>query len=270
MIVLGKERRFIYIGAGDRPIMNNNSTSRMASDSHNFKAVNLMLLAVIGYSLFPLLIVVTDGSGSPFVFAGFLILGHVVAGIGFCIVRYPHHTKDVVLGLISNQDKETMGAKVRQNTLTWPMSLLIFRWLEYGLFAWSTRYIHVAISTIIFEIKPIFQILYLSRLLQKFDPEDNLPGRRKITIPMVWLMVFACTGVFFVIVSQLDLNGNGGFTTSSLSSTLFGVLLVSGSTVASCMGGTALYWGQLVAHESQARAKLLRDKRVVIGGGGGR
>lgn len=222
-----------------------------------------MLLAVIGFSLFPLLIVVTDGSGSPFVFAGFLILGQVVAGIGYVLFKYPHHTKDVILGWLPNQDKETIGAKVKANTLTWPMGLCVFSWLEFGLFAWSTRYVHVAISTMIFEIKPIFQILYLSRLLQKFDPKDTSPGRRKITISMVWLMVFALSGVIFVIVSQLDINGNGWFSTSSLSSTLFGVLLVCGSTVASCMAGTALYWGQLVAHESQARDKFLRDKRVV-------
>ena len=247
--------------------MNNNLTSRMINDSHNFKAVTFMLVAVIGFSLFPLLIVVTDGSESPLVFASFLILGHVVTGMGYIVFKYPHHSKDVILGLSRTQDKETIGAKVKANILTWPMGLCIFSWLEFCLFAWSTRLVHVAISTIIFEIKPIFQILYLSRLLQKCDHEGTSPGRRKITISMVCLMVFALSGVIFVIVSQLDLSGGGWFSTNSLSSTLFGVLLVCGSTIASCMAGTALYWGQIVARESQGVWDKLSPKKRVIGVG---
>ena len=108
--------------------------------------------------------------------------------------------------------------------------------LEYGLFAWSTRYIDVSISTVLFEVAPVIVIILMSRLF----PHDY---RRNLRF-LLPLMAISFLGMVLAVLSQ---TGEFFLSGSSWLHLAVGVLLVVLGAFATSTMAFGFLWGRRLA-----------------------
>ena len=99
-----------------------------------------MGVTVVVYSLAPLVIAVSGVDRGPFLFNAALQLGGMAGYI-------------VLLGVFYRPlvcDRSVIRV-VRQRVVSWAIVLGVVSGLDYALFVWSTRFIDIAITTILFE-----------------------------------------------------------------------------------------------------------------------
>ena len=144
-----------------------------------------MLAAVAGYSLMPLLVALSNGAASPFFFNAGLTLG---VGIGQAIFLWVVFRKVLF--------SPSVMPLVWQKIFGVSMLLIVIHRFEYGLFAWSARFIDVSVASAIFEIWPVTSLLLTAYL---FKDDDRY---KKITLGKLLLLALAFVGFLFVAGSQ--------------------------------------------------------------------
>ena len=186
---------------------------------HNRAATALMFVAVAGSSLMPLLIALGGGQ-SPFFFNTALIVGNGVGSVVLLLVAY----RSLVFSL-------DVWRTVWRRALSIPMLFWVIGYLDLAFYAWSTQFVDVTVSVVLFETWPILLIILTGWLFRH---------ERRYRVLSPWtlaLVVIAFLGVIPVIVSQVE--GLGSVEGSSLPTLGIGVglaLVAAGLTSLSAFG----------------------------------
>ena len=149
-----------------------------------------MAITTLFYSLSPLLVAASGVSKSPFLFAGLMQLGGLLGYLALLGLRYHSLLADrEVRAAIKRHLLDLRGAG--------PLFVLgTLSGLDYVLFIWSTQFIDISVSTVLFELWPLFSIP-LTAVLTGHE------GRyRKVNFSFVLLLGGALGGTALVIASQ--------------------------------------------------------------------
>ena len=188
----------------------------MTLNSRNGKAVFLMTLAVLGYSVVPLFVAWGNGGENPILYSAAWGIG-TAAGCALVLTffwRSLTYSEDVW--------KLAAGKTFSKSMLFWVVSCF-----TVALYAWSSRFVDVAVTAALYEIYPVLFIALASRL---FKSESRY---RKITASSVILFAIAFVGAVFVILSQ-----SGGW--DVYSSTLTAAPLSLAAGVGLTLGAAAI------------------------------
>ena len=183
-----------------------------------------MLVAVIGFSLIPLLVAGGNGADSPFLFSAGLRLG-LSAGQGLFLAAF----------FWSILRHRIVRELIAQRVVSWSMLFVLVNQFEYSLFAWSTRFVDISVAAVLFETWPIFLILLTAML---FRGESRY---RDVTFGMVMLLAAGFVGFAFVAASENGSFGNWGASESLETVTGLGIVLLA--VVAGCCAAFGFRWG---------------------------
>ena len=161
------------------------AVEQTSTSERNGAAAGLMLAAVIGYSLIPLLVALSNGKDSPFLFNAGLTLGVGIGQAAFLWVFFRRV-------LFTPSVLQLVWRKI----FSYSMFLIVVHRFEYGLFAWATGFIDVSVASAIFEIWPITSLLLMAYLFR------NEGRYRKITFGKMLLLGLAFVGFLFVASSD--------------------------------------------------------------------
>ena len=195
-----------------------------------------MLIAVFGYSLTPLVIAFAS-DGNPFLFnAGWrlgLVLGlSAVIAWHWGVFRIPAVRSLILLRLRSF----AIVAAVVSN-------------FDYAMFVLSTKFIDIAVATVIFETWPMWMIIVLAWIYRK-------EGRYRRTIKLTGLMVCLCiVGLCFVTISQSETVFDI-FNGQSSDRLLLGSAIALSGALVSSLAAFSFKWGTDLAGEINAILKL--------------
>ena len=196
----------------------------------NRVAIGYMLVAVTLFSSLPLVIAWGGGERTPFLFNAAMNAGIVLGCVAFMGVFYRRLILDGFnLGLIS---RRIFDPKI---------GLSIVANFNFAMFAWSTRFVDVSVSAILFESWPIFIILITARL---FRGDTRY---RDITYEMLLLLALGLVGFAFVVVGQAG--GFANIQTGGLSLLIVGVILAMLGAIATSFTAFSFRWGTDVAGE---------------------
>ena len=202
----------------------------------NRVAIGYMLVAVTLFSSLPLVIAWGGGERAPFLFNAAMNIGVVLGCVVFMGLLY--HS------LILN------GANLRiigRHMFDPKIVLSIAANFNFAFFAWSTRFVDVSVTAILFESWPIFIILITARLFRGDSRYHD------ITAEMVMLLILGLAGFAFVVVGQAG--GFDNIETGSLSVLIVGVMLAVLGAVATSFTAFSFRWGTDVASDITARGR---------------
>ena len=125
------------------------------------------------------------------------------------------------------------------------------------MFALATRYIDVAVASVLFETWPIVTVILLGRLL------GGAGGGRRVTVVTLGLMCLGLVGFGFVVAGQA-----GGFRSlfsfdSSMLSTLAGVLLAGLAVALGVLCAFGYRWGAELRAGLGPEVLAWRDSRGI-------
>ena len=149
-------------------------------------AVGLMGFAVLGWSCVPLVVAMGAGEGlSPFKFNAFYKLGMAIG----CVLAL------LALYRVLLFDRAVWRVFFRR-LLSRNMFLWMLAFLDLGFFAWSTRYVNISVTTVLFEVWPVVMVV-MTAWLFRFDKRYRIVNGRT-----VFLFGIAFLGVGSVVYSQ--------------------------------------------------------------------
>ncbi|MYC34337.1 MAG: hypothetical protein F4X64_14330 [Chloroflexi bacterium] len=219
----------------------NMAIQRAGTYRQNTQATGYMLAAVAGYSVVPLIVALSNGAESPFLFNTGLTFG---VGVG----------QAIFLGIVFRNVlfHPSVLRLVRRNIFRYSMLLTVIHRFDYGLFALATRFIDVSVASVIFETWPIVSLFVTAYLFRH-------EGRyQKITLGMVLLLALAFIGFFFVASSEtgvlLNFIGVGSLETG------VGVILVILAVVIASFVAFTFRWGEDFNNVLCQEAKEVIDK----------
>ena len=195
-----------------------------------------MLVAVTLFSSLPLVIAWGGGGQTPFLFNAAMSAGVVLGCLVFIATRYP--------ALVVNPANLRLIAR---RAIDPKIALSIAANFNFALFAWSTRFVDVSISAILFETWPIFIILIADRLFRGEGRYHPISGE------MLLLFTLGLPGFAFVIVGQAG--GFANIETGDLSQAIIGVILALLGAVATSFTVFSFRWGTDLAREFSEDAK---------------
>ncbi len=183
--------------------------------------------AVVAYSLVPLVLSVSGAAGSPFLFNCLLRAGVAAACFLFLLV---FHRRTLL-------DRGNV-AVVRSHVLDWSrgrfLLLCVAGNLNYGMFAWSVRYIDVGVGAVLFETWPAVMIVLASLLFRGSGRYRPLSGYT------VLLVVLSLSGFLVSLLGQVP---GGSLSGGGWSSTLMGGGLTGLGVLAGALFAFGIRWG---------------------------
>ena len=198
------------------------------SGSRNLVAVAYMSAAVLAYSLVPLVVSRSGGAEAPFLFNSLLRIG-VSGGCLFFLLLFFRRT------LFDSQNLLT----IRDHTLAWEhnkfLLLTVVGNLNYAMFAWSVKFLDIAVSSVLFETWPAIMIFLAAWLFRRSD------RYRPLSKYTVFLAFVSLVGFLFGLLSQTS--GGGGVGGALTGSTLIGGGLVALGIVAGALFAFGIRWG---------------------------
>ena len=192
----------------------------------------LMTLAMICYSAFPVLFALGDVGQAPFMFAGLLQLC-VGAGLGLPLLLFNRRL------LTGRGVLVDIGALCRSGL----MAVSVAGSCGFALFTLAFLFLDVSVAAILFEMRPLFLILFLAYLFRgagRYNP---------ITLRLVVFVALAICAVSLVVLSQspatqpLYAAGRGLVAPGAL----IGVCLVLFAAVCSATRAASLKFGATLA-----------------------
>ena len=202
------------------------------------KAIAYMLLAVTFFSSLPLIIAWGGGGGAPFLFNAGMSGGMAFGCLVFVAVFYRR--------LLFNWDSLRL---IWRRMFDIKIALSIIANFNFAVFAWSTRYVDVSITAILFETWPIFIILIMERLFR------SQARYRPLTPGLFLVLLLGVAGFGFVVVGQAG--GFAGVEASGLLVVIFGVVLAVLGAIATAFAAFSFRWGTDIVHELPAN--VVRD-----------
>ncbi len=189
-----------------------------------------MLLAVALFSALPLIISWGGGGKTPFLFNAAMSAGVVLGCLVFIAYRYPS------LLFNANMLRLVVGRAIDHRIV-----LSIAANFNFAFLAWSTRFVDVSISAIMFGTWPIFIVIIHDRL---YKHEERY---HRLSPEILLLIAFGLLGFAFIIVGQA-----GGFQnveTGRLAELVIGVVLATLGAIATACNAFGFRWGTDLAEE---------------------
>ena len=193
-------------------------------------AAGFMLLAVIGFSLTPLLIAWGSGVSNPFLFNSGWRIGVVVGCLVFLAISFRKMVTD-----------QQVWLTIRRRTISWALFFGTISYFERAFFAWSTQFIDISVTAILYEFWPLFVIFLTARLFRQ-------EGRyQRITLRTLLLLLLCFIGFTFVVLSQVT--GITEFQGQGLRRLALGVVLALFSAFLVSLTAFSFRWGADLAEE---------------------
>ena len=195
-----------------------------------------MLAAVAMFSALPLIISWGDGGNTPFLFNAAMSAGVVLGCLAFMALRYP--------SLVFNPASLRL---IAIQAIDRRIVLSIAANFNFAFLAWSSRFVDVSISAILFGTWPIFIVIIHDRLYQHRDRYHRLSPQ------ILLLLAVGLVGFAFIIVGQA-----GGFDnveTSGLAEVVIGVCLAVLGAIATACNAFGFHWGTDLADDIPAEMR---------------
>lgn len=204
-----------------------------------------MLVAVALFSALPLIISWGNGAATPFLFNAAMSAGIVLGCLVFLAYRYR--------SLVFNAGSLKFIA-IRSRSLWVALSILAN--FNFVLLAWSTRFVDVSISAILFGTWPIFIIVITHALFRNENrtqsasqetPTTNSDRFDPLGRQLLLLLVIGLAGFAFIVVGQA-----GGFDkveTGSIVPLTIGAILALFSSIATGFTAFSFRWGTDLANK---------------------
>ena len=217
------------------------------------KAIAYMLLAVTFFSSLPLIIAWGGGGQAPFLFNAGMSGGMALGCLLFVATLYRR--------LLFNWDSLRL---IWRRMFDVKIALSIVANFNFAIFAWSTRFVDVSITAILFETWPIFIILIMERLFRDqtryrrptdssigdADSDLDQPRFRRLTPGMFLVLLLGVAGFGFVVVGQAG--GFAGVEASGLLVVIIGVILAVLGAITTAFAAFSFRWGTDIVHELPA------------------
>ena len=192
-------------------------------NNNNRAAAYYMLVAIISYSLAPLVMDLNNGSETPFMFNA----GWKIGGLLFCLSY-----------LVTAHSSLLFNKKIIKHVWHQAFSVLmliaIISGFDYSLFAWSTRFVDTSVAAILYETWPMITILIIARLFKHEQRYQKITGTRFV------FLVLGFVGIAFVIASE-----TGGFHKLHIElkpTLVFGVMLAASAALVTALAGALFKW----------------------------
>ena len=181
------------------PIMATDATTNAPAptQSRNDKrATGFMLLAVAGYSVMPLAVVLFGAREFPFLFGG-LWRGGIAIAYAVFLVLFFHKI------LLDRQIWQAVGNRLLHRRILphWRILLATLANFDVALFAMATIFLHVPTAIILFVIPPLIRVFIKWVFKRDYDIDE---GDRKVELNRS-VIAFFLMGIFavvFVVLSQ--------------------------------------------------------------------
>ena len=232
---------------------------------HSRSGLGYIFIAVVSYAFIPTVIGHIGGEALPFYFMGAWRAGVAVGCAAILIPlyvplwfnrynwgRFRYHlstseTKAVdwrfpMIRVHLRVDElriPLLKWKIPGDFIDWRILLTILGNCEYALFAWSLKYIDIAVTTLLFQSWPIFFLLLSAMLLRK---DANLDTSGKGTLSLILLIGLGFIGFAFIIFSQTGEIGKFG--ELGLSQLVMGLALALGAMVLSNLKAFGIDWAR--------------------------
>ena len=201
------------------------SSQMINRQGYNLTAVGFMSIAVVGFSLVPMVVHFAGGAQSPFLFNFWLRIGISIGCIVFLLALFAKDLLDIANLLL-----------ILRSARSWLIVLAaVGGTLEYTFFAWSVQFIDIAVATILFRIWPICLVFLLAWLYRE-------AGRyRKITITTVLLVCLSLVGFVLAMLSQFgEVSAFNSLLTQNSS---LGFAFVMVAIAAAALSACSINWG---------------------------
>ena len=129
--------------------------------------------------------------------------------------------------------------KIPGDFVDWRILLTILGNCEYALFAWSIKFIDIAVTTILFQSWPIF-FLILSAMVLRRDTRVDPSGKGLLSL--ILLIGLGFIGFVFIIFSQAGEIGE--FSELSLFHLVIGLVLAAGALILSNLKAFGIEWAR--------------------------
>ena len=232
---------------------------------HSRIGLGYIFIAVVSYAFIPTVIGHIGGEALPFYFMGAWRAGVAIGCVAILIPlyvplwfnrynwgRFRYHlstseTKAVdwrfpMIRVHLRVDElriPLLKWKIPGDFIDWRILLTILGNCEYALFAWSLKYIDIAVTTLLFQSWPIFFLLLSAMLLRK---EANRDTSGKGTLSLILLIGLGFIGFAFIIFSQTGEIGKFG--ELGLYQLVMGLVLALGAMVLSNLKAFGIDWAR--------------------------
>ena len=217
-----------------------------------------MLVAVVGLSFVPTVIALSDGGSHPFLFNAWFRLGFVAGCLLFLTTTLARlKGRRGVLSAVREQVKRDItvltgkGSTLRQRIVAAGLLLCAVSNFDFALFAWSVRYVDVAVAAVLYEIWPI-SIIFATALLIRRRYE-------RVNGETVSLLVMCFVGVTFVVISQ-----SGDITIADVFSTAVGCALVMGAVAVTTLAVFGFRWGSDTANIADSTSDCKNEAKPIV------
>ena len=237
---------------------------------HGRIAMGYIFIAVVSYALIPTLIGHIGGRELPFFFMAAWRAGVAVGCVAILLTlyvplwfnrynwgRFRYHlstseTKAVDwrfpgIRLHIRVDElriPLLKWKIPGDFIDWRVLLTILGNCEYALFAWSIKYIDIAVTTLLFQSWPIF-FLVLTALLLRKDASFDDSGKGMLSL--ILLIGLGFIGFVFIIFSQTGEIGKFG--EIGVSELVIGMVLALGAMALSNLKAFGIDWARNLGNQ---------------------
>ena len=202
-----------------------------------------ILLAVVLYSTLPIAFILGGASNAPFLFVSVIWLSAGICNAIYLFARYPQKSNVETYKLI------------RENLWNSKIAWLAITYFDYIIFAYSLRFIDASVAAILYEMRPIFLVIFMAMMVTKTERND--PGKQRkndrydpITLGKSFLFGVAFVGVAFVVASQSETGGtlNELFDFTAIGGVVF---LLTSAVLAALATPILISWGGIVAKKTK-------------------
>ena len=144
-----------------------------------------MLITVLAWSSIPLLIQLSGGAETPFLFNAGMRLGYVIVCSLFLVAFF----RQVFLC-------RAVWQAIVPHLSSWLILFALISTFERAFFSWAVQFVDVSVAVILYDASPIFMVLLLSRLYR-------VDGRFGVITPsFILLVLLAFAGFTLVSASE--------------------------------------------------------------------
>ena len=188
------------------------------------RAIGYMAIAIVGYSMTPVMVGIASGGDTPLVYNAVMRFGYSISVAVFLFAFYGSLLRSAAV-------LKVLGRRL----LNWHVVLIFLGQFEIGLLAWATRFVDISVATILMESWPILLVFLVGRW---FTARDRYV---KPTPALVLLLTAGFAGVALVILSQGV--GGDGFYGGTLLAPFLGFLLALCAALCIALSGLGVSWG---------------------------
>ncbi len=214
-----------------------------------------MLLALLGYSFVPLLIIWSRGSESPFLFNGCLTLGLVFSYLPYILVMHRDLLAERRFYSLVWRRLFPHGRILSSSSIAF--FLMVVNNFEFALYSWSARFVDISVTAILFETWPIVLVFLIGWLYR-----DEVAGGfrfRALSFEQFILLLLGFVGFVFVVLCQYGrAEGLGSIRAVGLVVGLTLAIAASGVTSLSAFG---FRWGTDLSSDLRSRGISEKDSR---------